>query len=285
MLELDDVAYSYQAGTPFEATALRGARLRLARGELLALVGPTRSGKSTLAQLCNGLLSPSSGSVTVAGAPVAGERGRAHARRTVGLVLQYPEAQLFADSVAEDVAFGPRNFGVSDVDEAVDGALHAVGLEPEHYRHRAPGMLSGGQRRRVAIAGVLACRPAYLVVDEPTAGLDPDGRAVLLDLFAGLARQGMGVLLVSTGLAGSAGHADRVAVLENGTVTAWGKPAEVLADAELVERTGIGRPSTWEIMETLARNGFPVRPGVYAPEAAAEAIAAAVRWTEGSVSP
>lgn len=277
MLELDEVSYAYQAGTPFAKTALRGAGLRVAAGELLALVGPPRSGKSTLAQLCNGLLTPSSGSVTVDGRPAHDEQGRRNARRAVGLVLQYPEAQLFAETVAEDVAFGPRNFGLSDVDGAVDGALRAVGLEPARYRDREPGMLSGGQRRRAAIAGVLACLPAYLIVDEPTAGLDPDGRAALLQLFAGLARAGTGVLLASASVSGLAAHVDRVAVLEAGTVTAQGKPAEILADTELVARTGIGRPSTWETMETLARNGFAVRPDVYSPGAAAEQIAAAVR--------
>ena len=256
-LELENVSHVYAAGTPHEQTALREVSLTVEPGELLGVVGGTGSGKSTLAQHLDLLLEPTSGRVLADGEDAMKMR-RSELRRRVGLVFQFPEQALFASTVAEDVAFAPRQFGLTEaeVEERVRESLAA--FSADHLAAREPHALSGGERRRVAIAGVLAMRPEVLVLDEPTAGLDPATRAGLLEVLRGLRDGGGSVVLVSHDLDEVAEAADRVCLLEDGRVKALGGPAEVFyAEPELRPATvrvaalvgerepGVGRPVTY----------------------------------------
>ncbi|HSK98991.1 MAG TPA: ATP-binding cassette domain-containing protein [Rubrobacteraceae bacterium] len=261
-IELRDVRHVYAPGTPFEVEALRGVSLTVEPDEVLGVVGGTGSGKSTLAQHLNLLLVPTSGEVFVDGVN-ARELAKGELRRRVGLVFQFPEAALFAPTVREDVAFAPRRLGLSDeeVERRVSGALGVLGAG--HLAGRSPFALSGGEQRRVAIAGVLAMGPEVLVLDEPTAGLDPATREGLLDVVRGLKEGGVSVVMVSHDLDEIAEIADRVCVLEKGEVRALGSPAEVFyashdASAPLapatVQTVSVVRSSCPEI-------GRPVRYG------------------------
>ena len=225
-IELRGVGHVYAAGTPLEVVALRGVSLCVEPGEVLAVVGGTGSGKSTLVQHLNLLLEPTIGGVLVDGCDARSLR-RGELRRRVGLVFQAPEAALFAPTVREDVAFAPRRMGLGEgrVREEVEVALGRLGIG--HLAQRAPHSLSGGEKRRAAIAGVLAMGPAVLVLDEPTAGLDPATRGDLLEVIRNLRDEGKTVVLVSHDLDEVAEVADRVCVLENGTVASLGTPGEV----------------------------------------------------------
>lgn len=268
-IELCDVRYVYAPGTPFEVEALRGVSLAVEPDEVLGVVGGTGSGKSTLVQHLNLLLAPTSGEVLVDGVNVR-NMAKSELRRRVGLVFQFPEAALFAPTVREDVAFAPRRLGLSEeeVERRVSGALGVLGAED--LAGRSPFALSGGEQRRVAIAGVLAMGPEVLVLDEPTAGLDPARREGLLDVVRGLREGGVSVVMVSHDLDEVAEVADRVCLLEKGEVRAVGAPAEVFyashgASAQLSPATvrtaallrgaypGIGRPVRYG--ETLAALG------------------------------
>jgi energy-coupling factor transport system ATP-binding protein len=225
-LELWEVRHVYAPGTPFEVEALRGVSLAVEPGEVLGIVGGTGSGKSTLVQHMNLLLAPTGGKVLVDGADAAGLR-KSELRRRVGLVFQFPEQGLFAPTVEEDVAFAPRRLGLEEeeVRERVRGSLEALGAA--HLAERSPHTLSGGEKRRAAIAGVLAMGPEVLVLDEPTAGLDPATRQDLLGLVRGLRAAGVSVVLVSHDLDEVAEVADRVCALERGELRALGSPREV----------------------------------------------------------
>ncbi len=253
-LELRDVWHVYAPGNGFELPALRGVSLTVEDGEVLGVVGGTGSGKSTLVQHMNLLLAPTSGAVFVDGVD-AGTLRKSELRRRVGLVFQFPEQGLFAPTVEEDVSYAPRQLGLAgdEVRGRVRGALES--LDAAHLARRAPYTLSGGEKRRVAIAGVLAMSPEVLVLDEPTAGLDPVSRERLLELVTGLRSAGTSVVLVSHDLDEVAEVADRVCVLEEGRVRSIGDPAEVFyADPEVAPATvrvvaalgnicpGLGRP-------------------------------------------
>ena len=257
-LELENVSHIYAAGTPHERTALREVSLTVEPGEILGIVGGTGSGKSTLAQHMNLLLEPTSGRVLAEGED-ATKMKRSELRRRVGLVFQFPEQALFASTVAEDVAFAPRQFGLSEaeVQKLVRQALAA--FSAGHLAGREPHALSGGERRRVAIAGVLAMRPEVLVLDEPTAGLDPATRAGLLDVLRGLRDEGGSVVLVSHDLDEVAEAADRVCLLEDGRAKAIGGPAEVFyAEPEM-------RPATVRVASSVGEREPRVgRPVTYA---------------------
>ncbi len=261
-IKLHEVTHVYSPGTAFEKVALRGVSLSVEPEEVLGVVGGTGSGKSTLVQHLNLLLTPTGGTVTVDGVDATKLR-KSGLRQRVGLVFQFPEQALFAGRVEEDVAFGPRRFGLgeSEVRERVRESLGTLGVE--HLTHRAPYTLSGGEARRVAISGVLAMRPEVLVLDEPTAGLDPLARRDLLGVIQDLKARGTAVVIVSHDLDEVAEVADRVCLLEDGRVRAVGTPAEVfykdLSSAPTTVRVAalvrefcpdIGRPVTYK--ETLA---------------------------------
>ena len=257
-LELDEVRHVYAPGTPFEFEALRCASLAVEPGEVFGIVGGTGSGKSTLVMHMNGLLTPTSGRVIVDGVD-AGDMKKSELRRRVGLVFQFPEAALFAPTVAEDVAFGPRRLELaqSEVRERVETSLAALGAG--HLAERSPFALSGGEKRRVAIAGVLAVGPEILILDEPTAGLDPATRQDLLRLILGLREAGVSVVLVSHDLDEVAEVADRVCTMHAGEVRAIGAPAEVFyTEPE-------NAPATVRVAATLKdahpEVGTPVRYG------------------------
>lgn len=281
-LRFDHVSYSYERSVrerarrrrlprrgrraawgsdPDAVWALHNVDLAVRPGELLGLAGHTGSGKSTLIQHMNGLVHPTMGRVAAFGADLAGRRAAADAKTRVGLVLQYPEHQLFAQTVSEDVAFGPRNLGLpaDEVGARVRAALDRVGLSVDELGDRSPFTLSGGQQRRVALAGVLAMRPEVLVLDEPAAGLDPAAHRAMLDLVARLHAQGLTVIMASHDMDDLAELCDRVAVLNEGSVLRLGSPAEVFSDGEALRRVGLGLPSAQRIACALARRGVPVR--------------------------
>ncbi|MGB3683605.1 MAG: ATP-binding cassette domain-containing protein [Rubrobacteraceae bacterium] len=261
-LELRDVWHVYSAGTEFEVPALRGVSLDVEEGEVLGIVGGTGSGKSTLVQHMNLLLAPTSGRVLVDGVD-AGEMKKSALRRRVGLAFQFPEQGLFAPTVEEDVAFAPRQLRLDErgVRERVDESLGLLGIED--LRRRSPYSLSGGEQRRAALAGILAMRPEILILDEPTAGLDPAARESLLGVIVTLREKGVSVVLVSHDLDEVSEVADRVCLMDRGEIRAIGDPAEVFysdpgvapatvrtIDALRREYPGLGRPVRLE--ETLA---------------------------------
>jgi len=257
----EGLTYTYLRGTPRETVALRGIDLVIRAGEMLAIIGPTGSGKSTLVQHFNGLLRPTAGVVRVDGEDLWGPNtNRRRARQRVGLVFQAPEAQLFEETVRRDVAFGPRNLALSEdvVAGRVEEALRQVGLDPARFGDRSPFELSGGEKRRVAIAGVLAMRPQVLVLDEPTAGLDPKGREELLARIAGLHRQGMTVVVISHDMDIVASLAGRVIVLHEGRILLEGAPRDVFArDAEL-RAIGFTAPQATRLARLLRERGVPL---------------------------
>ena len=250
---------------PNEVWALRDVDLTVHQGEFLGIAGHTGSGKSTLIQHLNGLVHPTEGAVELFGADLAGRRAAAAAKGRVGIVFQYPEQQLFACTVFEDVAFGPRNLGMSEAEvaERVREALDSVGLAFDEVAEKSPFALSGGQQRRCAFAGVIAMRPDVLVLDEPAAGLDPAARHEFLDLIARLNEQGLTVIMVSHSMDDLASLADRIVILNEGRVALEGAPRTVFARAEELERIGLGLPAAERMARRLRAAGVPVDEGVF----------------------
>ncbi|MBD3878952.1 MAG: energy-coupling factor transporter ATPase [Quinella sp. 1Q5] len=249
MISVKDVGYTYMTGTPFEKTALENISFDVAEGEVLAIAGHTGSGKSTLIQLVAGLIKLTSGTITIDGLPVADKK----IRRFVGIVFQYPEHQLFEETVERDIAFGPKNFGLSDAETStrVEEAMRQVGLDAA-LKKVSPFELSGGQRRRVAIAGILALKPKYLILDEPTAGLDPLAKKNLLqELFGVVRRSGVTIILVSHSMEDIARFASRVVVLAQGKVLFIGTPRELFAEEEILSRAGLEPPPITKLLRTL----------------------------------
>ena len=275
-LILDHVSYRYNPGTIYEYPALRDVSLSFAKGEFVAIIGHTGSGKSTLIQQFNGLLEPDSGHIYFEGKDVF-EKGynRTHLREKVGLVFQYPEYQLFAETVLEDVSFGPKNLKLPllEVQQRAFQAIEAVGLSDAVY-DSSPFELSGGQKRRVAIAGVLAMRPDILVLDEPVAGLDPVGRKELLQMLQQLNQKGMTIVLVSHNMEDVAEYADRVIVMNQGTVDFDGKTAEVFQREEYLQELGLDIPVVTHVMKRLREEGYQVNAGEYRMQRAVEELAA-----------
>ena len=271
---LEHVGHTYQPGSPFQATAIRDIDLTIQDGELLALIGHTGSGKSTLAQHLNALLKPTTGRVLLDGQDIhTSDASRRAARFHVGLVFQYPEHQLFEETVVKDIGFGPKNMGLSqeEIDTRVRGAMEMVGLSYDELAHKSPFELSGGQMRRVALAGVLAMRPRILVLDEPTAGLDPRARDYLLKDVQRLHREGTTVVMVSHSMDDVARLATRVVVLEQGTIAMTGAPHEVFSQVERLTQMGLDVPAVSRLAHQLRAHGLPI-PECYLMEEMAEAL-------------
>ena len=249
MINVRDVTYTYMTGTPFEKTALKNISFDAAEGEILAIAGHTGSGKSTLIQIVAGLIDLTSGSVEIDGLPVADKK----IRRLVGIVFQYPEHQLFEETVERDIAFAPKNFGLSDdeISARVNEAMRQVGLDAS-LKNVSPFELSGGQRRRAAIAGILAMKPKYLILDEPTAGLDPRAKENLLrEIFGDVKNSGVTIILVSHNMDDIARFADRVIVLAQGEKIFDGRPRELFAREEILRRAGLEPPPITQLMRKL----------------------------------
>lgn len=257
---LDNVSYTYQEGTPFASAALSDVSLSIENGSYTAIIGHTGSGKSTILQLLNGLLVPTKGSVRVFDTlitPTSVNKQIRQIRKQVGLVFQFAENQIFEETVLKDVAFGPQNFGVS-VEEAEAIArekLALVGID-ESLFERSPFELSGGQMRRVAIAGILAMEPSILVLDEPTAGLDPIGRKELMALFKKLHQDGITIVLVTHLMDDVAEFADQVYVMEKGKLVKGGKPSLVFQNVEFMEKIQLGVPKITRFAQRLVDRGI-----------------------------
>ncbi len=259
-IHLQEVSYTYQAGTPFEGRALFGVDLEIVDGSYTALIGHTGSGKSTILQLLNGLNIPTSGNVIVDDMVInatSDKKGIKQVRKKVGLVFQFPESQVFDETVLKDVAFGPQNFGISqeEAEKIAREKLALVGISEELFE-RSPFELSGGQMRRVAIAGILAMEPNVLVLDEPTAGLDPAGRQELMDIFKQLHANGMTIVLVTHLMDDVANYADWVYVMEKGKLIRSGKPRDVFQEVEFLETIQLGVPKITKFAANLERRGF-----------------------------
>lgn len=259
-ITLESVNYTYQAGTPFEGRALFDINLSIKKGSYTAFIGHTGSGKSTIMQLLNGLNVPTEGAVIVDDIKITADSKNKDikpVRKKVGLVFQFPESQLFEETVLKDVAFGPQNFGVS-IEEAKQLArekLAMVGISEEFFE-KNPFELSGGQMRRVAIAGILAMEPEVLVLDEPTAGLDPKGRRELMSLFKELNQNGMTIVLVTHLMDDVANYADYVNVLESGKLVRSGYPKEVFQDVDFLESKQLGVPKITKFAQQLVKRGL-----------------------------
>lgn len=258
-IALENVSFTYQEGTPLASTALSDVSLTIEDGSYTALIGHTGSGKSTILQLLNGLLVPSQGSVRVFDTLITSNsknKDIRQIRKQVGLVFQFAENQIFEETVLKDVAFGPQNFGVSEEDavKIAREKLALVGID-ESLFDRSPFELSGGQMRRVAIAGILAMEPAVLVLDEPTAGLDPLGRKELMNLFKKLHQSGMTIVLVTHLMDDVAEYANQVYVMEKGRLVKGGKPSDVFQDVVFMEEVQLGVPKITAFCKRLADRG------------------------------
>ena len=260
---------------PSSPWALRDVSLTVRRGEFLGLAGHTGSGKSTLVQHLNGLIRPQEGSVRALGLDLSNKKDAAAVKAKVGVVFQYPERQLFAETVAQDVAFGPHNLGLpqDEVDRRVESSLSRVGLDLSTVGDKSPFELSGGQQRRVAFAGVLAMEPEVLVLDEPMAGLDPAARSDFLELIDRLHREGLTVVMVSHSMDDLANCCDRIVVMNEGAVFAEGTPAQVFAHADELKSIGLGVPAAQRMALALAKAGVPLRfDGLYTVESLADEL-------------
>ena len=273
---IEGLSYVYMSGGPYETRALDNVSLTIGDGEFVGLIGHTGSGKSTLVQHLNGLLMPSSGRILVDGLDVADKNtDRRAIRRKVGLVFQYPENQLFEETVAKDIAFGPRNLGLdeAEIDRRVRDAMRRVALDYGELAERSVFELSGGQMRRVAIAGVLAMEPRVLVLDEPCAGLDPRGREEILGLISSLhAESGATIVMVSHSMDDVASLAERVIVMDHGKVAMDGTPREVFSRGEELRAIGLDVPQAVELADKLRARGFDVPQGTYRIEEIRECI-------------
>ncbi|MEE0546295.1 MAG: energy-coupling factor transporter ATPase [Peptococcaceae bacterium] len=279
-LVLENVSYIYGEGGLEETKALDNVSLSVPDHSFVGLVGHTGSGKSTLVQLMNGLIKPSHGRVLVDGFDLADKSKEVRERRKqVGLVFQYPEYQLFEETIAKDIAFGPKNQGLTDDEqiERVKEAMALVDLDYETWKDRSPFELSGGQKRRVAIAGIVAMRPRYLILDEPTAGLDPLGRDHILEAIYRLYQKSdMSIILVSHSMDDVARFANYMIVMNKGTKVTEGRTEEVFAQADLLESIHLGIPSVMALLRALKRNGMDVETNALNVDDACRIIEAAL---------
>lgn len=275
VLETENLTYTYGAGTPFQTTALDNVSVGIEAGELLAIIGHTGSGKSTLIQHFNGILSPTAGRVLLDGKDIWSDKKNIRSVRfRVGLCFQYPEYQLFEETVYKDIAFGPRNMGLdnTEIDERVHEAAEYVGLKQMHL-DASPFDLSGGEKRRAAIAGVIAMRPEILILDEPTAGLDPAGRDAILNLVKSYREQtGATVIVVSHSMEDVAKIATKVMVVHDARVAMYGTVEEVFSRAEELVQMGLNVPQITQVFSRLNHLGYPVPKNIYTVEQGRRAL-------------
>lgn len=279
-IEIKNLEYIYMPRTPFERVALKNINLEIEKKSFTAIVGHTGSGKSTLVQHFNGLLAPSAGSILVDGCNINEKSAQAKlARRKIGMVFQYPEHQLFEETVYADIAFGPKNLGLSEeeIELSVKKAMQFVQLDYETYKDRSPFQLSGGQMRRVAIAGVIALNPEYLILDEPTAGLDPRARTQLLSRIAALHREGIGIVMVSHNMDDVAKLADQVIFMKQGEVTLQADPQIAFSAYEKLKEAGLEVPQITSLLQTLKNHGMSVHTDVFSFDQAVRDVYKAIK--------
>lgn len=269
-IKIENLTHVYMTKTPFEKKALDNVNLVIEDGEFLALIGHTGSGKSTLIQHLNGLLEPTSGRILVDDIDLTNKETKlTDIRKKIGLVFQYPEYQLFEETIEKDIAFGPNNLGLSKevVSERVKKSMEMVGLDYETYKDVSPFDLSGGQKRRVAIAGVIAMEPKVLILDEPTAGLDPKGRDDILEQIKILhEKYKMTIVLVSHSMEDVGKLAEKIIVMNKGKVALMGKPSEIFKEVEILEEIGLAVPQVTYLMRALKEKGFNVSDEVFTVE-------------------
>ena len=276
-IEVKGLTHIYNEGLPHESVALEGVTFSAQDGQLVGIIGHTGSGKSTLVQHLNGLLKPKSGSIVVGGTDITSDGVvMRDIRKKIGLVFQYPEYQLFEETVAKDVAFGPANLGLSEaeIDECVKEAIEMVGLDYEKVKNVSPFELSGGQKRRAAIAGVIAMKPEVLILDEPTAGLNPKAHADILNMVETIHRKSKNIIfLVSHNMNDIARMSDKVLVMNHGRLVMDGNPAEVFSREEELKSMGLALPDSMEIMMRLKKAGMDINTDCLTMDEAAEEIA------------
>lgn len=284
IIKTENLTYTYSVGTPFEKKAIDNINLEIEEGELVGIIGHTGSGKSTLIQHFNGLLKPTSGKILVEGKDIWESKANTRqARFTVGLVFQYPEYQIFEETVYRDIAFGPKNMGLSsdEVDRRVRETAIAVGID-EELLEKSPFELSGGQKRRVAIAGVMAMEPKILILDEPTAGLDPKGREKILNLIkAHHKRTGCTVLIVSHSMEDIARYANKILVMNKSQIFCYGMTAEVFKRADEISRMGLTVPQITRVINELKNRGINIEDEVYTVKYAKEILLKYLSEKEG----
>ena len=275
-IKIENLTHVYMPKTPFEKKALDNVNLTIEDGEFLALIGHTGSGKSTLIQHLNGLLEPSSGRILVDEVDITSKEVKlTDIRKKIGLVFQYPEYQLFEETIEKDIAFGPNNLGLTqdEVSKRVKKSMEMVGLDYETYKDISPFDLSGGQKRRVAIAGVIAMEPKVLILDEPTAGLDPKGRDDILEQIKILhEKYKMTIVLVSHSMEDVGKLAERIVVMNGGKIELLGKPSEIFKEVETLERIGLAVPQVTYLMRALREKGFDVSDEVFTVEKGTQEI-------------
>ena len=276
-IEVKGLTHIYNEGLPHESVALEGVTFSAQDGQLVGIIGHTGSGKSTLVQHLNGLLKPKSGSIVVGGTDITSDGVvMRDIRKKIGLVFQYPEYQLFEETVAKDVAFGPANLGLSEaeIDECVKEAIEMVGLDYENVKNVSPFELSGGQKRRAAIAGVIAMKPEVLILDEPTAGLNPKAHADILNMVETIHRKSKNIIfLVSHNMNDIARMSDKVLVMNHGRLVMDGTPAEVFSREEELKSMGLALPDSMEIMMRLKKAGMDINTDCLTMDEAEEEIA------------
>lgn len=271
-IKIENLTYVYMPKTPFEKKALDNVSLEIEDGEFLAVIGHTGSGKSTLIQHLNGLLKPASGKIYVDGTDITDKDTKlVDIRKKVGLVFQYPEYQLFEETIAKDIAYGPTNLGLNEDEilRRVKKSMEMVGLNYEEYKDISPFELSGGQKRRVAIAGVIAMEPKVLILDEPTAGLDPAGRDDILEQIKLLhEKYNMTIILVSHSMEDVGKLAEKIIVMNDGHIELQGKPKEVFKEIDTLEKIGLAVPQVTYLMRELKKKGFNVSEDIFTVEKA-----------------
>ena len=280
-VDIKGLTYIYNEGLPFESRALDDIYLNIEDGEFIGLIGHTGSGKSTLIQQLNGLLKPSSGTIFINDFEITGrDASLVSIRKKVGLVFQYPEYQLFEETIYKDVAFGPMKLGLdeSEIERRVYESLRMVGLDPEEKRDQSPFEMSGGQKRRVAIAGVIAMEPEILILDEPTAGLDPHGRDEILAQIKKIHEErGTTILLVSHSMEDISKLADRLVVMNHGRIDLVGTPKEVFRHEERLLQIGLGVPRVVSLMNMLRQRGYELDEDIITMEEAKQKILEMIR--------